>query len=108
VWLNYLLFCTAASLNQVAWNQRNKSHVVDMPLWCSSPTAQLLFSVIALISWIAEISLGILLIGWLAGLLTWIPVLVVVSIVALIFGKNPALPLLIGIVLMVVSVFLLL
>jgi len=107
MWPGYILFCISASFLLVGWNSHFRGDVLTMPLWMLSQIVQLMLSIMALLSWIAQIVVGVVLFGWLVGLTIWLPVLFVIGIVSTILGRNPAPPLVIGIVLMGISLFLL-
>lgn len=110
--IKYLIFCLGAALIQGGFIRQPGAGGVnpgDAPEWFSNPSGKIIIPLLAIISFIAEIILGFVLISWWAGLFLWLPALLIASIFipgSKLAPKNPAIPFYIGIIIVVISVIL--
>ena len=108
--VKYLLFCLGAGFIQLASARQPDSDslalgtvsLLRLPVIFVDPRFRLLVSALALVAWATEIVLGVLLIGWWAGLFLWIPAPLVAHV--LVGGRpNPGPPFLIGLALTILA-----
>ena len=108
--VKYLLFCLGAGFVQLAYIRQPDRGNLSLrtatlrhsPVMFFDPRFQLLVMAVALVAWATEIVLGVVLIGWWAGLFLWIPAFVVANILVLGLA-NPGPPLFIGLALTIVA-----
>ena len=105
--VKYLIFCFGAGLVQGAYIRQpgpGGVSILDTPLWFSSTAAKIIVPIIAIGLFIAEVALGFALIAWWAGVFLWLPALIITSMFipgSLIVSRNPAMPFLVGILIVI-------
>jgi len=111
-WVQYLAYCLAAGLLQsgyakiVQGRSGGARSISYLPLGLSGAGVEAIIGIVAFLSFVGELILGIMFISWWAGLLLWVPAF---SVAYLFFpSRNPAVPLLISLVLTMSLILLLL